>query len=380
MSLRRASIAMALVSGLLSSPLVMAQANSVPWVERLTVVTAIAEPSGDYESRKQLLAHEDGGWRIAYSTSLPDASGKPRQLTSERWLHDEDLATARLYRSHFESDVIEDYPGTTALGASRVIIEELRGAGRSRFAVVGDERQLAKALEGLPADPGGVSALVGALMSGPPPTFRGELVLRKRGTLKVLIGSQPVALPVLVASGTFTAKNGQAMDVELSLLDDPANPLALFWRLGQATLRVVRIELPAPPASRDADAAEATSELEKALAQDKRVVLPGLYFDFGSAVLRPESEPALAEIVAAVREGVGALRLEGHTDNIGAGPANHALSLARAQSVKAALVARDPRLAARLQVEGYGATQPRAPNDTLIGRATNRRVELVLVP
>jgi OOP family OmpA-OmpF porin len=36
--------------------------------------------------------------------------------------------------------------------------------------------------------------------------------------------------------------------------------------------------------------------------------------------------------------------------------------------------------AARLATEGLGETKPRASNDTLAGRARNRRVELVRVP
>lgn len=357
----------------------IAAATTIPLVERLTITTAIAEDGGDYESRKQLVARVGQAWRIAYSTSLPGEDGKPQVLASERILHDEDLATARIYRSRFEADVEEDYPGTTALGASRQVLDELRTTGRSPFALVGEDRLLAKALEGLAGDPGAVLGMANALMSGPPPTFRGELVLRRRGTLQVLVDGRAAKLPVIVAGGTFTAKNGQVLEAELSLLDDPGNPLALYWRFGSATLRVVRIDLPVPSAPQAA-AIAATNPLEAALEKDNRVVLPGLYFDFGSAVLRPESEATLALVVDAVRDGQDALRLEGHTDNVGAGPANLALSLARARAVKDALVARLPALSSRLQVEGHGATRPRAGNDTLLGRAENRRVELVLVP
>ena len=36
--------------------------------------------------------------------------------------------------------------------------------------------------------------------------------------------------------------------------------------------------------------------------------------------------------------------------------------------------------AGRLSTEGFGEARPRASNDTLAGRARNRRVELVRVP
>ena len=51
------------------------------------------------------------------------------------------------------------------------------------------------------------------------------------------------------------------------------------------------------------------------------------------------------------------------------------LSLQRAESVKAALVARavDP---ARISTAGYGDTLPVAPNDNDENKALNRRVEI----
>ena len=66
---------------------------------------------------------------------------------------------------------------------------------------------------------------------------------------------------------------------------------------------------------------------------------------------------------------------EGHTDNIGGDSKNQQLSARRAASVKAALVERGVA-AARLQTTGYGRAVPKATNDTIAGRARNRRVEL----
>lgn len=345
-----------------------AEAPRIPLIAGLTVTTAIAEASGDYESRKLLAARMGEGWRLIYSTSVPGADGKPKPLTSERLLHDADLATARSYRSRFESDTEEDYPGTTALGASTLVLQELLGSGTARFALMGEDHWMGNALAVVPGAKDSAIALASALMAGGNVSYKGELQRQSLNSLSVLVNGTPQPLPVVVAKGRFTAKNGQTMDAELQLLNDPGNPLALQWRIGQATLRAVRIDYPAP-----------SSSLATTLKAAKRVTLPGLYFDFGSAVLKPESTAALPAIIEAIRAvPTGMLTLEGHTDSIGDGPRNQALSLARAEAVRAALIARDATLAPRLKAQGFGSNKPVAPNTTLEGRAQNRRVELAL--
>ena len=338
----------------------------IPLVQGLSITTAIAEAGGDYESRKHLLAREQEAWRLSYSASVPTADGGSRPLSSERIVHDADLQSARSYRSRFEEDVEEDYPGTTALGASAAVLRELKDKGSATFALIGEDHWMARAL-GKPGA-GGVMDLASAMTANRNLSFKGTLQRRSTGTLNVQVNGQPRDLAVLVAGGRFTAKNGTAMDAELSLLDDPALPIALQWRIGDAALRVVRIDFPTPPA-----------DLAQTLKARKRATLPGLLFDFGSATLRAESQAALPAIVEAIRAAPpGALRLEGHTDNIGDAQRNQALSLARAAAVRAALVALDAGLAPRLVAQGFGASMPVASNATLEGRAQNRRVDLVI--
>ena len=345
-------------------------AVKIPVVRGLIVTTAIAEPNGDYESRKHLSEHEEGGWILSYSSSVATPDGSPREMSCTRFLHDTDLATARIYRNQFEDGADEDYPGTTALGASRLILAELKTKGTASFAMVGDSQWLARTAKTDPAQ-AALLQLTGGLMSNSNTSFKGELKRRTTGSLSVLVNGQPQALPVVIANGRFTAKNGAAMQVELSLLDDAANPLALQWRIGSSALRVVRLDFPATTASKS---------MGETLRQQKRVTLPGLYFDFGSTVLKPESSTALKAILVAVRANAGKkIQLEGHTDNIGNANANLMLSRARAKAVQAALLKLDATLAARLQAEGYGAARPKADNNTLEGRAQNRRVELVLL-
>lgn len=70
------------------------------------------------------------------------------------------------------------------------------------------------------------------------------------------------------------------------------------------------------------------------------------------------------------------LTIEGHTDATGSDTHNQALSQKRAESVAAYL--RSGGIdAGRLKTVGIGESNPVADNDTELGRAQNRRVELV---
>jgi OOP family OmpA-OmpF porin len=71
------------------------------------------------------------------------------------------------------------------------------------------------------------------------------------------------------------------------------------------------------------------------------------------------------------------LRVEGHTDNKGKARELLKLSQARAEAVRAQLIRRGVE-PSRLEAVGRGMTMPIAPNMTANGRATNRRVEIVV--
>ncbi|EJM15702.1 outer membrane protein/peptidoglycan-associated (lipo)protein [Pseudomonas sp. GM21] len=69
----------------------------------------------------------------------------------------------------------------------------------------------------------------------------------------------------------------------------------------------------------------------------------------------------------------------GHSDTSGAAPANVKLSQERAQSV-AAIFRLSGLQRDRLMLRGMGGDAPRAANDSVEGRALNRRVELLVTP
>jgi OOP family OmpA-OmpF porin len=69
------------------------------------------------------------------------------------------------------------------------------------------------------------------------------------------------------------------------------------------------------------------------------------------------------------------IKLEGHTDDVGATAYNQGLSERRASSVQKYLEGKAIE-SSRLKPIGYGETRPAYPNATPAGRAKNRRVEL----
>jgi len=107
------------------------------------------------------------------------------------------------------------------------------------------------------------------------------------------------------------------------------------------------------------------------------VALYGLLFDTDQAVLKPQSEPQLAEMVKYLRGNTAKVYVVGHTDNQGALDYNLGLSDRRAKAVADALVKRGVP-AIRITARGVGPLSPTASNADETGRSRNRRVELVL--
>jgi len=118
-------------------------------------------------------------------------------------------------------------------------------------------------------------------------------------------------------------------------------------------------------------------ELKKQLQDEGRARVYGILFDLNSATIKVESRPVLEEVLKLLQgEPSWKLTIEGHTDSTGAADFNQKLSLQRAEAVKAFLITAGID-ATRLQSKGYGSAKPVANNDSELGRAQNRRVELV---
>lgn len=102
----------------------------------------------------------------------------------------------------------------------------------------------------------------------------------------------------------------------------------------------------------------------------------GILFDVDKAVLKQNSKDELAELALILNKYADTnILIEGHTDSTGSEEHNLDLSKRRAESVSNWLAIQkvDPT---RFTVMGYGKAQPVAPNETVEGRALNRRVDV----
>ena len=102
----------------------------------------------------------------------------------------------------------------------------------------------------------------------------------------------------------------------------------------------------------------------------------------GEATLSVESNQALSVVATLLRGDTHEIQVEGHTDNVPiSNPAfasNWELSSARASSVVRLFI--DSGVAeSRLTAVGHAANMPVAPNDSLEGRARNRRVNVTVL-
>lgn len=434
---------------IITAPLVLVTAEQtppsamtprVPLRVGLTIVTAVNQPGqGDYESLKVIVQADATQVRLTYAADVPDveppddpmasfigggtpqrtkqsAAGETSQIRSARTIARADLENATEYRLVFGPVQAEIYPGSTAIGVSRRVLMDLKTRGESPLSVPPG---------GLA---GGLAGLMGALLGdqakdiGIETLMSGTLkrVERQAVPFKVLLNDVPVELPAIHARGILGED-----DAEFWILDDPDNPLALKWTIGDGQLQVIRLSYPVtateagggpPPdgaggpgklkgagaggggggaatgggagggtgagagAGRGgAGAAAGTAQrIASDLATTGRSIIYGIYFDFASDRIKEESEPVLAEIAQVLRQNpTWNLNVEGHTDNIASDAYNLELSQRRAAAVKAALTGRYTIDPGRLSTAGFGESRPKDRNDTLEGRARNRRVELV---
>ena len=130
-----------------------------------------------------------------------------------------------------------------------------------------------------------------------------------------------------------------------------------------------------PPCLADVGA----EDWQATLAKECRVPVHSLHFDLDRPTLRSEATPTLEKMADLLQaRSAPGVEIQGHADNIGAAgdAARQQLTEARAKAVAAWLVAHGVP-ASKISAKGYGKTRPLADNDSDLGRAMNRRIEIV---
>ncbi len=112
-------------------------------------------------------------------------------------------------------------------------------------------------------------------------------------------------------------------------------------------------------------------------AESDAALAGGLPFAEGTAQIEASGLPLMNRLAAIAARCLNSsslrLAIDGHTDSVGNDARNEALSQARAEAVREALVDRGVRADA-LTAHGYGESRPVASNNTPEGRAQNRRI------
>jgi len=99
-------------------------------------------------------------------------------------------------------------------------------------------------------------------------------------------------------------------------------------------------------------------------------------FDTNRYAIKPNLRPILDRFATTLNENpVTTVTIIGHTDSTGTDAINNPLSVNRAAATRDYLVARGVATS-RIAIDGRGSREPVADNNTVEGRAKNRRVEI----
>ena len=322
----------------------------------LEVFTAVQEPQGDYESSKTVDQVSPQGVHLQIVTAV-------QKIHSTRMVDAADLNAGAGYAGIFYGAGGDHKPGSTAISLSTQGLNRLRAGQTFPFHLITEMDE--------PMHGKGKYPESNAVREPVKEDFGGEdeypctlhRVEPNDIAVPVLLNDQPVELPALHAVCLAPDEEDHFW-----FLDEPAFPLTLAIRIGieRQGLQTIKIITPGAPSS-----------MEAKLAAREPVQVYGIYFDFNSDKIKPESKAVLTEIAGVMKQHPDwKLSVSGHTDNVGGAAPNLTLSQRRAVAVKNALVTQYGVQANRLTTAGYGLSQPVATNDTLEGRARNRRVEL----
>ncbi len=376
---------------LISSP-----SSKIPVIKSLRTINVGSDPlRGDFESIFMIDEVKDDSIHIRASQQFPSGDNldrllngtsksdtKSKTITCSRTVFRVDMENATDTDGYFcREGRDEKRPGTTAMSISRKEFNELKTTGQAEVMFHEDPlRGLLKSFKKTMAadsDDAASTDLMKKMMSFAPGNNPGadtpgiKYIVRRMGNgdlaFPVLVNDQPVELPVM----DILCKHPDGDEGHVYVLDDPDNPMflaAASTMLGREQVSKIYWDKKKP----------AADDLAEQLEKNGRAKVYDLYFDFASSTLRPESDKVLKEIAQVMRQHPDwKLSVEGHTDNIGGGKSNLELSKHRAAAVVNALAADYDINPNRFSSDGFGASRPVETNDTVEGRARNRRVELV---
>lgn len=372
--------------------------SKIPLVKSLTTVNVGSDPlRGDFESIYVVDAITGDAVHIRASQQFPSGD-KLDRLLSGKASQDPKSRTIQCGRTVFRVDMEnasdtdgyfcregrdEKRHGTTAMSISRKEFNELKATGQAEVTFHEDPlRAVLKSFKNAMSSDSDSSSDAASMdlmkkMMNFSPSNDGAMdtpaikyTVRRQGNgdlaFPVLVNDQPVELPVM----DILCKHPDGNEGHVYVLDDPDNPIflaAVSAQLGREQVSKIYWDKEKP----------AADDLAEQLEKSGRVKVYDLYFDFASSTLRPESEKVLSEIAKVMHDHPDwKLSVEGHTDNIG-DKSNLELSKHRADAVVNALAANHGIDANRFSAAGFGASRPVDTNETIEGRARNRRVELV---
>jgi len=332
-------------------------AGVIPLKVGLTLASVWRANRNDYDHECLTQVQSQDATSVTVTESCPIGPDHQPETASRR-LCRTDLGSAHVYHPMIQRGV-SPISGANYFTLSRKSFSELKSNGST------PHRYVQLALTGHPATPLSVDHDIEGLLQFMAPNahlpYRADLP----DHLDIVVNGKLRSLPIVNADGQLKSSTDHG-EVVAQILDDAEFPLMLSYEVLEDNYKVAFLKIDFP------------GELEHQLESEKHADVYGIYFDFASDRMRPESESVLREIGDVLAHNPGwTLRMSGHTDNIGGDAANLELSRKRSEAVRRALTQRfavDPR---RLDTAGYGSSQPKDTNETPEGRAHNRRVELV---
>ncbi|HEX3235203.1 MAG TPA: OmpA family protein [Gemmatimonadales bacterium] len=344
-------------------------APRIPLVEGLVLGSVLHSPLGEREDVLEIKSADSTGVHYAWHERTITPEGDTTAGFRKRFVRANDLAGAPRFDDIFGKDE-QVRPGFTALSISSAVYRALRDTGTAPFSMI------VTPLEA--RDMTASATPLSGLLAPPRARYKGSLtrVSPRPEPFPLLVNGTRAELPALRLKGSF-ADGLRRTEWDLWVLADSAHPLLLKSVLQGDVFQMVRADLPTELHGTDGDLTGA-KVLDQELQAQCRLEMPGVYFAFGTAIIDPISDRALAEVarvLTAHRD--WKFTVEGHTDSVGTAAANDVLSRRRAEAVRARLAERHGLDTHAWGAVGYGAKHPRESNATIEGRARNRRVELV---